>query len=148
MPQKEKELLLADLCSRLPYGIIAHNSFGDFDVEITGIVGVESADISCTYISVKEYIDSEDNIECIKPYLRPMSSMTEKEMEELQKEHLKDEKLFIECINKSKTGDNSMRGKVITHFAADWCHRNHFDYCGLIEKGLAIEAPEDMYQVN
>ena len=70
------------------------------------------------------------------------SDMTEEEKELLRQEHLKDEKLYIEAIN----GDGSMRGKVITHYAADWCNAHHFDYRGLIEKGLALEAEEDMYK--
>ena len=75
-----------------------------------------------------------------KPYLFPFSSMTDEEQEELKQEHSKDEMLYIECLERTAKGDNSMRGKVITHYAMDWCNKNHFDYRGLIEKGLAIDA--------
>ena len=85
-------------------------------------------------------------VDDIKPYLLPMSSMTEEEKEELKQEHIKDEKLYAECLTKAANGDDSMRGKVIPHFAADWCNKNHFDYRGLIPIGLALEAPEGMYK--
>lgn len=74
----------------------------------------------------------------IKPYLRPLSSMTEAEKEELHQEQTKDEKMFLDCINCAKNGDNSMRGKVCPHFASDWCDLHGFDHRGLIEKGLAL----------
>ena len=74
------------------------------------------------------------------------SSMTDDEKKELRQEHIKDEKLFAECLTKAENGDSSMRGKVVPHFAADWCNKNHFDYRGLIPSGLAIEAKEGMYK--
>ena len=75
-----------------------------------------------------------------------MSSMTNEEKKELRQEHVKDEKLYAECLTNAANGDNSMRGKVILHFAADWCNKNHFDFRGLIPMGLALEAPKDMYK--
>ena len=134
MTQEQKHLLLVDLSARLPYQPICEFTDTEDDFCIaTAALGYSLRD----FISGKVLI---------KPYLRPMESMTEEEKAELQKEHLKDEKLFIECINKSRAGDNSMRGKVITHFAADWCNKNMFDYRGLIPMGLALEATEDMYK--
>lgn len=84
----------------------------------------------------------------VKPFLRPMSSMTDGEKEELRQEHIKDEKLFAECLTKAANGDSSMRGKVVPHFAVDWCNKNHFDYRGLIPMGLALETPEGMYETK
>ena len=66
--------------------------------------------------------------------------MTEEQREELKQEHIKDEKLYAECLTRAAKGDSSMRGKVIIHYAMDWCNANHFDYRGLIPKGLAIDA--------
>lgn len=137
MTKEERELVYKELCARLPYrtsvSVYSHQ-FNDGSLEL---LTPELLKVFAT----DEFLE-------IKLYLRPMSSMTDEEIKELQKEHLKDEKLFIECINKSKAGDNSMRGKVITHFAADYCDRNHFDYRGLIPMGLALEAPEDMYKTE
>ena len=132
MTQKDKELLLKDLCSRLPYGVkglhrgekrelLVMDSFGSYQVN--------------------EYDAWFDlNSVIFKPYLFPLSSMTDEEQEELKQEHSKDEMLYIECLERTAKGDNSMRGKVIAHYAMDWCNKNHFDYRGLIEKGLAIDA--------
>ena len=62
----------------------------------------------------------------IKPYLRSMSSMTDEEKE-----------VFEDIKYKA----------VSTHYSEiDWLNAHHFDYRGLIEKGLALEAPKDMYK--
>ena len=94
------------------------------------------------------YLDVDSDsfyVESIKPYLRPMSSMTEEEKGELKLEQEKDEELFIQVINKSQNGDDSLLGTVIPHYAEDWANKNHFDYRGLIPMGLALEALEGMY---
>lgn len=123
--QEKQQLLLSDLSSRLVYGIYVKDKYND---------------------KVIYDLDYHPNLyDCI-PYLRPMSSMTDEEMKELKQEHFKDNKLFAECLKNAVNGDNSMRGKVIPHFASDWCNKNYFDYCGLIDKGLALEAPEGMYK--
>ena len=144
MKQQDKELLLKDLCARLPYGVIIqeyNEEYGYADNALNtigiGYFFIYEACIEGTWIN---------HIENVKPYLRPMSSMTEEEKDELRQEHIKDEKLFAECITKAANGDSSMRGKVVPHFAVDWCNKNHFDYRGLIEKGLALVAPEGMYK--
>ena len=125
MTQEEKELLIKDLCERLPYGVMYDN-------------GPERPK---KLLPVSPY-----SIEDIKLYLRPMSSMTEEEKEELMEEHKKDEKTFMEVIERVANGDERAKGTAIPHFATDWCNEHHFDYRGLIEKGLALEAPKDMYK--
>ena len=142
MTQEDKMLLIKDLSSRLPYA-----------VHVQHISGVSSI---LHNISIHHKYDGNDNIydavcyidflgdsiaiEHFKPYLFPLSSMTKEEKEELKQEHIKDEKLYAECLTRAAKGDKSMKGKVITHYAMDWCNKNHFDYRGLIEKGLAIDA--------
>ena len=132
MIQEDKELLLKDLSARLPYGVKIQVSYeecsGYFDETV------------CTVDNCEPFHINDRCIEYIKPYLFPMSSMTDEEKEELKQEHIKDEKLYVECLTKASKGDSSMRGKVITHYAMDWCNKNHFDYRGLIEKELAIDA--------
>lgn len=82
-----------------------------------------------------------------------MSSMTEEEKKELKEEHKKDEKVYVEVLEKISKGDESARGTAIPHFAADWCNAHYFDYRivpstgkTLIESGLALEAPAWMYK--
>ena len=131
MMQEDKELLLKDLCARTSYG-----------VKVQYMNNIFVIDYVSSYEEVK--LDTSDNwtvgVSEVKPYLLPLSSMTDQQQEELEQEHSKDEMLYIECLERTAKGDNSMRGKVITHYAMDWCNKNHFDYRGLIEKGLAIDA--------
>ena len=145
MTKEEKQLLFKDLCARVPYGVkYCRESWNyEWDQEMSVVEVLEDIDKD-GYINYYKVYKVDD----IKPYLRSMSSMTEEEKEELKQEHIKDEKLYAECLTKAANGDNSMRGKVIPHFTADWCNKNHFDYRGLIEKGLALEAPEDMYKTK
>lgn len=134
--QEDKNLLLIDLCARLPYGVKAQVTGWDeekgevevplkiYSINTDGYVYFETNDYDVNYIP----------IEVCRLYLRPISSMTKKEKEELRQEHIKDEQLFADCIKNHP----EMRGLIIPHFAADWCDKNMFDYRGLISKGLAI----------
>lgn len=137
MGQEDKELLLKDLCARLPYNCrVFYEYIDNLDNKTYGY------SLTLNTWCIDEFIA---NKAVIKPYLRPMSSMTKEEKGELKLEQEKDEELFIQVINKSQNGDDSLLGTVIPHCAEDWANKNHFDYRGLIEKGLALEAPEGMY---
>jgi hypothetical protein len=110
MIQEEKELLLKDLCARLPYGVFC-----------------EIYNSTCT---IKEKLSfggithfADDTI-CVRPFLRPMSSMTEEEKKEY--------------FNRTMTIDIVKTSKEVI----DYCLSHHFDFMGLIEKGLAIEVTE------
>lgn len=127
MTQQDKQLLLQDLSSRLPYGVIINsNSVSgellSIDKSINGGIVVANRMLSNS-VSVNV-------IENIKPYLRPMSSMTEEE----KNEH----------FGRTMTIDIVQTSKEVIH----WLNKHHFDYCGLIEKGLALEAPKDMYKID
>ena len=138
MTQEEKQLLLKDLCARMPYGVKVH--VGD-DWAMT----LRQIDYKCfCECWENEYI--KNNSRWMLPYLRPMSSMTEEEKRELAEEQKKDEELFLYIIHKSQEGDDSLLGTAIPHYAEDWANKNHFDYRGLIPMGLALEAPEGMYK--
>ena len=117
MEQKDKELVLKDLSARLPYKVIVHVRYD------TG----EPCYGELTPIDIKWFIDSK--IKEIKPYLRPMSSMTEEEKAMY-------EGLMIGTDNISYMLD-----------VIDWLNAYHFDYRGLISMGLALEAPKGMYNV-
>ena len=124
MAQEEKELLLKDLSSRLPYGIMCHANEINLDGELLFINKV--------YNIVAIYNDKSTGkfdtcpIADIKPYLRPMSSMTDEEKIDYQ--------AFF-----------NYDGVEYPDEYIDWLNKNMFDYRGLIEKGLALEAPEGMY---
>lgn len=121
MTKEEKQLLLIDLCARLPYGVKANIPLVDGDERIYTVSFDDMKDF------VKGYIN-------IKPCLRPMSSMTEEEDAEYRKNQIK----FIDSLGKTHYNND--------YETYDWLNSHHFDYRGLIEKGLAIEAPEGMYQ--
>ena len=128
MKQEDKQLLLADLCARLPYGVKI--KLGDYDYQVCGYNSEKEMPVKIWYyydsnLTLKSYIDVYLTDYC--PYLRPMSSMTEEE-----KEQMRD--LWIDADTKTHTT------RLI-----DFYNKHHFDYRGLIEKGLALEAPEGMY---
>ena len=113
MNKEDKKLLVKDLCARLPYGVIVHLEY-DKNTSVTREMGLGSLhDIM---------FDSAEG----KPYLRPMSSMTEEERKEYNK-----------VMFQSERYEDNYAVDV------DWLNRNHFDYRGLIEKGLAIEVNEN-----
>ena len=129
MAQEDKELLLKDLCARLPYGVIVDYSHNAFDVHNGNYVKHGSKCIlKCYLLDVFMSPRQNEKGEYIKPYLRPMSSMTKEELKEFQK--LRDI-IPLDWLP----------------FAHDWLLAHHFDYRGLIEKGLALEAPEGMYHI-
>lgn len=123
MEKDLKDILLKDLCARLPYKVEALF----FDVEKNYISIIEGIDI---YKFIKDSSGMESEISDVKPYLFPLSSMTEEQRKEYNS---------LRSIGVDECGD-------ITYFdtfeSVDWCNKNHLDYRGLIEKGLAIDATE------
>ena len=145
MTQKDKELLSIDLCARLPYGVKVQ----DDSKEIKTLTVVYPHDYKVDVVSLdfvqKRYIDIYE----IKSYLRPMSSMTEEEFKDLQEfSGLKYEQLDLTSFpNNHKCLDfylNEIPSDVVI-LVFDWLNKNHFDYRGLIEKGLALPATDGMY---
>ena len=123
MTQEDKQLLLVDLCSRLPYEVMCQMK------DEMRFIGEESP--------YYNYILSERHIELfrrhkgfyIKPYLRPMSSMTEEEEKEIC-QFMKDYNL-LPGLNKAA---------VFCGEITDWLNKKMFDYRGLISKDLAIST--------
>ena len=149
MNQKDKELLLADLCARLPYGvkckvkyIINNETTYGRDVESECIDAIKKISFDACSVYT-EWLGYETDIEDIKPYLRPMSSMTEEEKKELlQISNFNpdvDDICYdcICCIERT-----SIDIVDIANFIS-WLNKNMFDYRWLIEKGIAIEVTED-----
>ena len=132
MTQEEKSLLLKDLCSRLPYGVKATTtSNGWRDVYI-----VSGCNDDRIYLDCPVYDEGDDEwlIESVKLYLRPMSSMTEEEINE-----------FIQISDNVLRIGERKSTCILSIEQIDWLLAHHFDYRGLIEKGLALEAPSEMY---
>ena len=116
MTQEDKELLLKDLCARLPYKVYAQipDEYGGYTSAI------ESVDIDGF---VKDFEGTLTEIENIKPYLLPLSSMTDGQEEEYND---------LNCYE--------LGCFPHTEEALDYLIKNYFDYRGLIEEGLALDA--------
>lgn len=140
MTQKEKELLLKDLCERLLYGV---QVFVERDKYAQAtLFGVNTNQFSVIFggngwssTSNIEGHHIEQYKQLVKPYLRPMSSMTEEEDREWQ----------VYKNNIACSCDKNLNERV--NELHDWFNKKGFDYRGLIPMGLALEAPEDMYKI-
>ena len=131
MTQEDKELLLVDLCSRLPYRVV---------VELDEKFGFNKG----TRVLVKELLDLYC-VEGIKPYLRSMFSMTEEEKKEFINAtdgDLRYSKVF-DVIKPMRESKDYCASFVSYLKSIDWLNAHHFDYRGLIEKGLAIAVTEE-----
>ena len=129
MTQEDKELLIKDLCTRLPYKVkVRYSSYKEF--------------ITCTLHSIKpthNIVDLWSKDACfnsvyiskIKPYLFPLSSMTEEQKYE-----------YDELIhsNNIKAIEGVITSADCSTAEIDWFNKNNFDYRGLIPKDLAIDA--------
>lgn len=156
MTQKDKNLLLKDLCARLPYGVKVRALGWDDDV-------LKRVEISLKIYSIsipdnKVYLEGNDygvnylEIDDCLLYLRPISSMTDEEMD----------KLFdILKIDKDGKDEDWIKindvlgiefffptGKWVENVAEayDYLYSIHIDFRGLIPMGLALEASEGMYE--
>lgn len=145
MTKEQKELLLKDLCARLYYGVkVRYSTYEGF--------------ITCTLLSINPTYNTVDlwskiacftsvSIHKIKPYLFPMSSMTEEQIDEL-----KDLCDMYDPVNDNDAYEDWGMRLITKHFMNDGYHfkfnfqlfeflnKNRLDYCGLIEKELAIDA--------
>ena len=127
MTQEEKQLLLKDLCARLPYGVKVQ-----MGGEICSLEELDRTETSCGIKHPDGHFSGHD-IEDVKPYLRPMSSMTE------------EEEIYY----------NTVYTTLKFYEKEDWLLEHHFDYRvdpvtgkGMIDMGLAEEAPEGMYKMD
>ena len=124
MTQEEKQLLFKDLCGRLPYGVqIFHN-------------------LSETPKTFTSGHLNQIGVYTIKPYLRPMSSMTEEDKKVVCSMNTISDTELNERLNYQK-----MYVQNYTIETFDYFNEHHFDFRGLIEKGLALEATEGMYKI-
>lgn len=120
---QEKQLLLKDLCARLPYGVRykGDGGWGINPYQHTTSLGI--------------ILLSEEPL----VYLRPMSSMTEEE----RNEYFDFRNQELQRVAFAEVGRESAIAEI-----SDWLNAHHFDYRGLIENGLALEAPDCMYKIE
>ena len=120
MTQEDKELLLKDLCARLPYGVRVTTTNPAVEFGVISGVSIENK------ISVRtKHADIVFACTEVKPYLFPLSSMTKEQYSEFTDMGYSVTERWWSMAN---------------YHQLDWFHKNHFDYKGLIDKGLAIDA--------
>ena len=142
MTQEEKDLILKDLCGRLSYGVKLRNTTMEDPTDIGSIVRLYSINLDEYYCKIAFYtyegkalcVSNEGNLFKVgnrdvdflryKPYLFPMSSMTEEQRKEWQSFMIKDSYGIL----------------YHTIESYDYLNKNHFDFRGLIERGFAINA--------
>ena len=140
MKQKDKDLLLKDLCARLPYGVKIKTSYDKIDEPIE-LVFInprnESFAIGSNFTLTSGL--SFDIYEC-KPYLIPLSSMTEEQLFEVQeilgRHEIEIEDGFLSIVDSDRNTISYLEILALL----EWFYKNHFDYRGLISMGLAIDA--------
>lgn len=134
MTKGDRQLLLQDLCARLPYGV-------KIDKVLYGATTLNERDIE----SFRKGFD-----DILMPYLRPMSSMTKEQFSKL-KEY---SGLIYDQLDLASFQDGTYKcldfylsevPAYVVVLVFDWLNAHHFDYRGLIESGLALEALENMY---
>ena len=133
MKQEDKELLLRDLCARLPYGVYGNylNSDGSLsDDELLRRVKIGYRDLICADGRSGMVLDG-----FLKPYLFPLSSMTE---EQLYNNPIGFSQMLT--IKADRDWENITINRRAYYKLVDWFNKNHFDYRGLIPMGLAIDA--------
>ena len=124
MTQEDRELLIKDLCARLPYGTMCYNSETESNFKLCDVADIDSGYPTFDY--------GYGQLETVKPYLRLMSSMTKDEIAEFKW-------LNDQCDNMP----TFEYVPVENYRIYDWMNRHHIDYRGLIKKGLAIEVTEE-----
>lgn len=148
MKQEDKDLLFKDLCARLPYHVRVKIWLKD------GTTEEGALDLEHNYADVLLDVFYYNKIKDIKPYLRPMSSMTEEEakeisilygLEDILSTKITDE--YIEVVVDDNVCSTEKRiiwyNEIVSSIEIlDWLNAHHFDYRNLIKKGLAIEITE------
>ena len=135
MTQEDKALLLKDICARLPYDTVCQVEFksdGKYESKNMILSGIFKDEAYFTIGNGSVYSND------YKPYLFPLSSMTIEQQKEAN--IFDDMDMDILSENLGRNHRNKTNIPTATYNYIDWLNKNHFDYRGLIEKGLAIDA--------
>ena len=132
MTQNEKDILLKDICARLPYGVKVEYGNEIFAVE----------HVCPMYEEVKLDIPEAWTIDVseVKPYLFPLSSITEEQYYEMMSCSSEDCLDHMEMVKSLRECTDFTHWPLYEYRVIDWFNKNHFDYRGLIPIGLANDA--------
>lgn len=153
MTREEKRLLLKDLAPRLEHGVKCHLLSVKKPKKIIGLIP-SSELVFVDKATIFGPTNEGYNIELIKPYLRPVSSMTEEEMNKLFEVAKVNpdgtEEDWISINDATGIRFHFMTGRYADEISeiCNYLDSIHIDYRGLIQKGLVLEAPEGMYNIK
>ncbi len=146
MNKTDEKLLIKDLCARVPYGVMCARLplYGN---GVLGsprkLIGIHPSRRYMLEFDNGEYMPNEYMLDDIKPYLRSISSMTKEEAYELRGWEDYELISWLDC-EEICFCDLTVKYETLVKLM-DWLYEHHFDIHGLIEKGLALEAPEGIY---
>lgn len=143
MTKEEKDLVLKDLSARVPYGVYV---FGKWKKKAPN--GTDGA----IFTLDSKYLDDMYNTDCIDvpfdefmPYLIPLSCMTPDDEIAMAK-YVNNVTALLQFLNAPSTWSFFEHHIYSESLKIDWLNEHFYDYRGLIEKGLALKAPDDMYK--
>ena len=161
MTQEDKELSFIDISGRLHYGVIVNYKENEYDHRKWKITNLHTLSYSKSGTLIDTdwdgWISYEEHQGCgmssgsrpfsfreVLPYLRPMSSMSKEEEDEWCGLNIDP---LLEAVKERHTRIEDLMLRAKSQYRPlDWLNAHHFDFRNLIEKGLALEAPEDMYK--
>ena len=139
LSDSEKQLMFSEMCARLPYGlmmnVVKHPNF-DSKLEL---VFTKNGVMKCNTVTVA-HLDLDE----VRPYLRPLTTMTDDEAKEF--DNISESISIVNYQQVTPSHYDCMIKIADMKKVQDWFAKKHFDTAGLIEKGLAVEAPEKMYK--
>ena len=159
MKQEEKELSFIDISGRLHYGVIVNYKENEYDLRKWKITSLYTLSYSQSGILIDKdfdgWISYEEHEGCgmstgsrpfrfgeVLPYLRPLSSMTEEEFDDMFNQFYSAQEEFFRNCSNTNTIEKLIANDTVRY---DWLNKHHFDFRRLIPKGLALEAPSRMY---
>ena len=151
MTQEEKLLLLKDLSARLPYGVMCQVDDGAAGLNDGKLVEI---DISKELVRLDADYYWDAYIDDVKPYLRPISSITTEEEYEYHQIRKRNSDKSLTLMDCSDHLEQLLFPIIVGTESIDWLNKKMFDHYTdeegktMIEKGLALEAPEGMYNLN
>lgn len=141
MTKEEKNLLLKDLCGRLPYGV---------EVQVDTYGTVYDARVEAVWSDGTVYVECDTSVDAVdiaevKPYLFPLSALSVPEMNEIVE--MTNCNFPWDLLNEDGKLDWTVGGLVESELfsltleqidcISEWFKRNGYDYLGLLDKGLA-----------
>lgn len=142
MKDCEKETLLREICMRASYSLLIFSESVEDGNKPHIVKSIDLEKQTVGFDTENSLIRCYRSIERVKPYLRLLSSMTKDEKIEYNK-------LLGYCQEQDPVDYNiTILDDSQLIFVIDWLNEHRFDYRGLIEKGLALEAPAGMYKID